>query len=186
MADYFAPISMPPEAHSSFRRGQLLVLLEQFEEPLSLDRLGYLEFFAANPYLVMRSERSQRAQLRLVGFNPRALSYQATTERYANRRSRLRSDLGALSAWGYIEISPIEGRTACQLTEIGRQRAGTLVSLYAEAYRLSVSLIRPKMRNITDTALAKQVQQWLRLGDLRIDLLDTDFDFEADLQGRLL
>jgi hypothetical protein len=162
------------------------VLLEQFDKPITVDRLGYLEFFSANPYLVLRNEPSERAQLRLAGFNPRALSYQATTERYANRRTRLRSDLGALSAWGYLKTSTLEGRLACVLTDLGRERSGTLVSLYAEAYRLSVSLIRPKMRNLSDTALARQVQQWLQIDDLRIDLLDTDFEFEADLQGRLL
>jgi hypothetical protein len=186
MSNYLTPISVPPEAHASFRRGQLLVLLEQFDEPLGLDRLGYLEFFAANPYLVLRSEQSERARLRLAGFNPRALSYQATTERYANRRTRLRSDLGALAAWGYLDTSTRDGRLTCALTELGRDRAGTLVSLYADAYRVSVSLVRPKMRNLSDTALARQVQQWLRIDDLRIDLLDTDFDFEADLQGRFL
>jgi hypothetical protein len=30
------------------------------------------------------------------------------------------------------------------------------------------------------------VQEWLQLDDMRIDLLDTDFEFEANLQGRLL
>jgi hypothetical protein len=58
--------------------------------------------------------------------------------------------------------------------------------VYADAYRLSVSLIRPKMRNLSDTALARHVQQWLPIDDLRIDLLDADLEFEADLQGRLL
>jgi hypothetical protein len=180
------PISVPPEAHPSFRRGQLLVLLEHLDGPVSFDRLGYIEFFAANPFLVWREDSSERTRLQLAGMNPKALSYQATTERYANRRSRLRSDLGGLASWGYLRTDTIDGMLACELTERGRSAARDLQSLYADAYRLSVSLVLPKMRNVTNKRLGQLVQQWLRLDDMRIDLLDTDFEFEADLQGRLL
>jgi hypothetical protein len=181
-----SPISIPPEAHPSFRRGQLLLLLEQFDGAVTLDRLGYMEFFAANPYLILRDDSSERTRLMLAGFNPKALSYQATTERYANRKTRLRSDLGALAAWNYVSTSTVDGLRACSLTALGRDRASSLNSLYADAYRLSVSLIRPHFRGLTNTALAKRVQEWLNIGDLRIDLLDTDFSFEANLQGQLL
>lgn len=186
MSAGLVPISVPPEAHSSFRRGQLLVLLEHFEEPVAIDRLGYIEFFAANPFLVWRENSSQRTRLQLAGMNPKALSYQATTERYANRRIRLRSDLGALVTWGYLRAATIDGLLACELTDAGRSAAGALQSLYADAYRLSVSLVLPKMRNISNLRLTQRVQEWLRLDDMRIDLLDTDFEFEADLQGRLM
>jgi hypothetical protein len=186
MTAELVPISVPPEAHSSFRRGQLLVLLEHFERPIALDRLGYVEFFAANPFLVWREDSSERSRLQLAGMNPKALSYQATAERYANRRVRLRSDLGALAAWGYLRTATVDGLLACELTEPGRSAAGGLQSLYADAYRLSVSLVLTKMRNVTNRRLGQLVQHWLQLADMRIDLLDTDFEFEADLQGRLL
>lgn len=185
MLDSLGPISLPPESHASFRRGQLLLLMEQFDSPLSVDRVGYLEFFAANPYLIFRSDEPERIQLRLAGFHPGALSYQATTERYANRRTRLRSDLAALAAWGYLAASVEDGRLACFLTETGRARAAGLNSLYSDAYRLSVSLISPKLRG-TETALAKRVQGWLRIGSMRIDLLDTDSSFEPGRQGEML
>ena len=185
MLDSLAPISLPPEAHASFRRGQLLLLLAQFDEPVSIDRVGYLEFFAANPFLVFRSDEKERSQLRLAGFNPSALSYQATTERYANRRTRLRSDLAALASWGYLSATVVDGRLACSLTEVGRERAESMNSLYADAYRLSVSLVRPKMRG-TDTALAKRVQSWLKIGRMRIDLLDAELSVDPSQEGRLL
>ena len=186
MTEDLNPVSVPPETHSAFRRGQLLLLLEQFERPVTVDRLGYLEFFSANPYLVHRADSSERTQLQLAGFNPKALSYQASTERFANRRTRLRSDLGALVAWGLASTTSIDGFVACQLTEIGRTRAASFTSLYADAYRLSVRLIRPKMRGLSSAGLAKLVQQWLRVDEFRVDLLDIHFSYDGELQGRLL
>jgi len=186
VTDDLNPVAVPPETHSAFRRGQLLLLLEQFEEPVAVDRIGYLEFFSANPYLVHRAESSERTQLLLAGFNPKALSYQASTERFANRRTRLRSDLGALVAWGLARTASVDGLVACQLTETGRARAASFTSLYADAYRLSVSLIRPKMRGLSNAGLARLVQQWLRVDEFRIDLLDIDFSYDNELQGRLL
>lgn len=186
MSTELAPVSVPPEAHPAFRRGQLMVLLEHFDAPVTFDRLGYVEFFAANPYLVLREDSPERTRLRLAGFNPKSLSYQSTRERYANRRTRLHSDLGALAAWGYLATATVDRRLACELTERGRTQAVSLTSLYADAYRLSVALILPKMRNLTPTMLSRKAQEWLQLGEMQIDLLDTDFRFEADLQGTLL
>ncbi len=163
-----------------------MVLLEHFDGPVAIDRLGYIEFFAANPFLVWREDGSERTRLQLAGLNPKALSYQATPERYANRRARLRSDLGALAAWGYLHTASVEGLLTCALNEPGRTAAEALRSLYADAYRLSVSLVLPKMRNVTNRRLGELAQQWLKLDDMRIDLLDTDFEFEADLNGRQL
>jgi hypothetical protein len=184
--DALAPVSIPPEAVPAFRRGQLLVMLGQFEGPVELDRIGYIEFFAANPYLVLRKDSPERTSLLLAGFNPKALSYQATTERYANRRTRLRSDLGALVAWKYARTSTVDGLIACELTSEGHEEADKLITLYADAYRLSVSLIRKEIKGLSNRALALKVQGWLRIDDLRIDLLDREFEFNTDLQGVLL
>ena len=186
MSSDLVPVSVPPEVHPSFRRGQLLVLLEHFTAPVTVDRVGYIEFFAANPFLVWRAESRERSRLQLAGMNPKAHAYQATAERYANRRSRLRSDLGALAAFGYLSTDAVDGLLACELTDAGRSAAEALDSLYADAYRLSVSLVLPKMRNVSNRKLGLLAQEWLQLDEMRIDLLDTDFEFEANLQGRLL
>ncbi len=168
----FAPVSIPPETNGNFRRGQLLLLLSMFTDPLPVDRIGYLEFFAANPHLVVKDRDAVR--LELAGFNPDALSYQSAPERFTNRRSRLRSDLAGLTAWGYAMPRLVDGRVACELTDAGREAASRLTSLYADAYRQSVEMIRPLFR-LSETALAKQANQWLRLSDeARIDLLDLE------------
>ena len=111
-------------------------------------------------------------RLELAGFNPDALTYQSAPERYSNRRSRLRSDLAGLTAWGYASPTLVDGRISCALTPTGRAAADGLSSLYADAYRRSVDLLRPLFR-LSDTALAKKVNEWLHISeDSRIDLLD--------------
>jgi hypothetical protein len=168
----FTPVSLPPEANGNFRRGQLLLLLSMLSDPLPVDRIGYLEFFAANPHLVVTDRDAVR--LELAGFHPDALSYQSAPERYANRRARLRSDLAALTAWGYAKPRLIDGRIACGVTPQGRRAASGLTSLYADAYRRSVEMLRPFFR-LSDQALARQANQWLHISDeSRIDLLDLE------------
>lgn len=180
------PVSRPPEAHAAFRRGQLLVLLEEVGDAIAVDRLGYVEFFAANPFLIWRQPSSERTRLQLAGLLPTALSYQAAPERYANRRSRLRTDLAGLTAWGFVSVDTVDQRVACRLTPQGAEVVARLNSVYGEAYRLAVSLVLPKLRNVSNLQLNKLALQWLDIADLRIDLLDSEYGIDIDGQGRLL
>lgn len=186
MADSLPPVSRPPEAHAAFRRGQLLVLLEEVGDAIAVDRLGYAEFFAANPFLIWREPSEERTRLQLAGLLPTALSYQAAPERYANRRTRLRSDLAGLAAWGFLRIDSVDQRLACSLSAQGREVASSLDSVYGEAYRLAVSLVLPKLRNVSNVQLNRLALQWLNIENLRIDLLDSDYGIDPDGQGRLL
>jgi hypothetical protein len=172
-----SPASRPPEAHPNFRRGQLLVLLATFDEALTIDRIGYLEFFAANPHLAIRDELGS-VRLQLAGFSPAALSYQSAPERFANRRSRLRTDLSALTAWGYAEVRIDDGRIVVGLTARGRANASELSTLYADAYRQSIELIRPLFRQ-SDAALAAKASDWLAGSDQRVDILDVNLEAQV-------
>lgn len=174
-----APASRPPETHASFRRGQLLVLLSSFQAAMTVDRIGYLEFFAANPHLVVKDD-DRSVRLQLAGFSPSVLSYQSAPERFANRRSRLRTDLAALSAWGYAEVVVEGGRILVGLTEAGQRSAAELISLYADSYRSSIDLIRPLFRE-ADGTLAKRASQWLEGYDQRLDILDVDLESQLAL-----
>jgi hypothetical protein len=167
-----SPASRPPEAHSSFRRGQLLVLLSTFEAPLTIDRVGYMEFFAAHPHLVIHDEAGS-VRLQLAGFSPSALTYQSAPERFANRRARLRTDLSALTAWGYTQAGVDDGRIVVGLTGLGRRHAAEMTSLYADSYRASIDLIRPLFR-LSDGALARRASEWMAGTDQRVDILDVD------------
>ena len=175
MEDRHAAVSVPPETHPAFRRGQLLLLLAQLQEPVTLERINLIDFLAANPYLVFRDDGNERTELLLSGMSPLALSYQAAKERYANRRSRLRSDLAALVAWGYASVTNVDGLRACVLTTEGQAAAESLCSLYADAYRASVRLMVKRFGRSTDAALSKNLQQWLNIDQFRIDL----WDFQA-------
>lgn len=174
----FTAVSRPPEVHAAFRRGQLLVLLSAFDAPLTIDRIGYFEFFAANPHLIVQG--SDAVRLELAGFNPAALSYQSAPERYANRRARLRSDLAALTGWGYARPSTDDGRIVCELTDRGRRAAHSLDSLYADAYRQSIAMIRPLFR-LSDARLAARASEWLGGNAMRLDVLDVDTEFQLTL-----
>lgn len=174
----FTAVSRPPETNAVFRRGQLLVLLSTFDAPLNIDRIGYFEFFAANPHLVVQG--SDAVRLELAGFSPAALSYQSAPERYANRRARLRSDLAALTAWGYARPSTVDGRIVCELTDRGRGEAQSFESLYADAYRQSIDMIRPLFR-LSDARLAARASEWLSGGGMRLDILDVDSEFQPTL-----
>jgi hypothetical protein len=175
--------TLSPDTLEPFRRGQLLVLLAEVDGLISLDRLGYLEFFTANPHLAVADDKD-RTRLELAGFTPNALSYQSASERFANRRSRLRSDLAALTAWGYVAPGMLDGRIACGLTPHGRDGAAALSTFYAEACRTSCAIIRPLLQG-TETAVARRVAGWLSTRtDERLDLLEVqlDFDFGSPLE----
>jgi hypothetical protein len=114
-------------------------------------------------------------------FNPSALTYQSAPERFANRRSRLRTDLSALTAWGYAQVEVDDGRIVVGLTELGRRHAAELTSLYADAYRASIDLIRHLFRQ-SDRALARRASEWLAGTDQRIDILDVDLQAQLRLE----
>jgi hypothetical protein len=156
------------------------VLLSTFDAPITIDRIGYLEFFAANPHLVIRDDIGS-VRLQLAGFSPSALTYQSAPERFANRRLRLRTDLAALTAWGYAQAGVDEGRIVVGLTDLGRRHASELTSLYADSYRTSIELIRPLFRQ-SDLALGRKASQWLTGTDRRVDILDVDLQTQLDME----
>lgn len=59
-----------------------------------------------------------------------------------------------------------------QLTEAGRERAGELRSLYAQAYRNSAGLVGRELNKLSDRALQQQTREWLQADELLIDLFE--------------
>jgi hypothetical protein len=119
-----------PESLDFFRLGRLLVLLSTASEakaarPLDLERLGYYDFFAANPFLVFGGE-DERRELVLAGFDSRNLSYQSSAQRSTNRRARLQYDLALLVAYGLVRPEVVANRVAYSLTDHGAEFAGPL------------------------------------------------------------
>ncbi len=171
-----APIPRGPEDRVVFRLGQLALLFEvagtQSTPVRTVDRLGYYDFFSANPFVVVDGEAGRddadRLALRLAGFSDRQLSYASTGQRFASRRRRLQHDLALLIAYGLVTLTG-EGY---QLTGAGRQLTGRMTSVYADAYREAARVVLRRLKPMSDTRLRQSAQDWLGRSWLLLDLFD--------------
>jgi len=142
---------------------------------IGLERLGYYDFFAANPFLVVPADNAEeRAQLHLVGFDERQLSYASTGPRFANRRRRLQHDVALLVAYDLGR----PGHDGWVLTTRGVTVADQLTALYAQQYMAAAEIVVRRLSPLNDTALARQAGQWLRNPGLLLDLYGAADDEE--------
>ena len=86
-----------PEDLLTFRIARLRWLLDvvatlELKKPLDIERLGFYDFFVANPFLAVGDDEAARREVALAGFSSYDLSYQSSGHRFANRRARLRND----------------------------------------------------------------------------------------------
>lgn len=168
-------VPVTPEEDDYFRMAQLLLLLEGAEgyraQVLTVDRIAYLDFFAANPFIVVSDGDSKSEQDRLVlkraGFLENQLSYASAGSRFMSRRRKVQSDMARLVALGLVRLSA-EGY---RLTSLGGHLASQLVSVYADAYRESLSVVLRRIGSLTLSQLATRSQNWIGRSWLLIDLL---------------
>lgn len=160
-----------PEDHTVFRLAQLLILLVEVVPPkavgLDLERIGYYDFFAANPFaMIEQANTRDRARLHRAAFDEAQLSYASTGSRFANRRQRLQHDLALLVSYGLVV--PRSGGYGS--TERGAQVAETFGALYADQYRESVRVVHQHLKKLSDPQLAASARKWLRTPSLVLDL----------------
>jgi hypothetical protein len=142
---------------------------------VGLERLGYYDFFAANPFLVVPAESPDEiARLHLAGFDERQLSYTSTGPRFANRRRRLQHDVALLVAYDLGRLGP----DGWVLTNLGAAVADQLTALYAQQYMTAAEMVIRRLARLSDTALAAQAGQWLRNPRLLLDLYGAAGDEE--------
>src|SRR5664280_166628 len=114
MVAELAASRVAPETLTAFRLGQLLLLFEAAEgvraTPVNIDRLGFYDFFAANPFLIVDKDDREGRSLQLAGFEFQNLDYQSSSQRFSNRRARLQHDLALLTAYGLLSVGPVSGR----------------------------------------------------------------------------
>jgi hypothetical protein len=171
-----SPVPRPPEAHRTFRLAQLLLLLDVAREAGrkigSVDRLGYYEFLADSPFIVVegdtKRDRDDRVALELAGFVRDQLAYASSGHRFASRRRRIQHDLSRLIAYGLVAIV----KDGYVITEQGAELAGNFRSVYADAYRVSAEIILRRLTSLSNAALESSVRRWLGESWLLIDLLD--------------
>lgn len=164
-----------PEDQEEFRLAQLLLLLEVAKEANvtpSIERLGVLDFFSANPFLVIQSNDSEYRDLVLAGFSVKPLTYASPGHRFVTRRSRLRNDLALLIAYGLAVPATSAGHRVYRISEAGKTAASQLSSIYAQAYRASVEMIVQRVRKIPDSKLPDFCRQWLQADPAMLDLLN--------------
>lgn len=165
-----------PEDHQVFRVAQLTLLLEvagaEHVAVGTVERLGFYDFFSANPFVVTAGDdprdEADRLTLRLAGFSDRQLSYTSTGQRFASMRRRLQHDLALLIAYGLVGID----ERGYSLTPAGRRTAEELDSLYADAYRAAAQLVLRRLKRVSDRKLKQQAEVWLGQSWLLIDVLD--------------
>lgn len=166
------------ESHDVFRLAQLVLLLSVTAEvgkPVSnVDRLGYYDFFAANPFVVVPAtgtarDDHDRLTLKLAGFSEDQLSYASTGQRWVSRRQRLQHDLALLVAYGLVSLR--DGSIA--LTDRGTELAEDMSTIYADAYRTSANVVVRRLAQLSsDARLRDKVQEWLGASWLDVDLFD--------------
>jgi hypothetical protein len=171
-----AAVPQGPEDRQVFRLAQLTVLLEVAGEEntvmRTVDRLGFYDFFSANPFVVVsgddKRDVTDRLTLRLAGFSSRQLSYASTGQRFVSRRRRLQHDLALLIAYRIASID----ETGYTLTPSGRDLSARLSSVYAESYRDAARVVLRRLRRLSDRQLRQQADEWLGRSWLLIDVLD--------------
>lgn len=166
----------PDDLHT-FRVARLAVLLDVLDsatvrKPVDIERLGFYDFFSANPFLVLGDDDPARRAIALAGFSSFDLSYQSSGHRFANRRARLRNDVALLISYGLAQVAAEGQRVVYSITEQGRGIASALQSLYAQAYRASAREIIARLDRLSDSALRHAAKEWLNDDRVLIDLYD--------------
>jgi hypothetical protein len=165
-----------PEDNTVFRLARMLLLLDvarnRGRRIPSLDRLGYYEFFADNPHIVIagdgRADGADTVALELAGFSKAQLAYASSGPRFVSRRRRLQHDLAQLVAYGLVELNS----TGYVITEAGADIAGDFHSAYADAYRTSAEIVLRRLSTMSSKTLERNVEDWLGHSGLLLDLLD--------------
>jgi hypothetical protein len=176
--------SSRPDDLLTFRVARLALLLAvaatlKLKKPIDIERLGFYDFFSANPFLVLSDEDDEaRREIAFAGFSSFDLSYQSSGHRFANRRARLRNDLAMLIGYGMAEPAVEGQRVVYRVTDEGQTVVDELRSLYADAYRQSATLVIGRLDRLADARLRDQAKRWLNDERQLIDLYDL-----ADAEG---
>jgi hypothetical protein len=166
-----------PDDLLEFRLGRLLLLFHALPEltsakPLHLERLGYYDFFADSPFLVLEPNDPLRRRLLLEGFSERSLSYHSSAQRFTNRRARLRHDLALLTSRSLVGVSTEGRHVTFSLTDMGQGAAAALKTLYADAFRSSAEIVVRQLNRLSDKALNEKAREWLRAESFLVDIYE--------------
>jgi len=183
-----AASTLRAESVPAFRMAQIILVLagaQAQESKLDIERLAVIEFLAANPFLVLDIDSPAAIQLRLQGFGRHSITYASPSQRFVSRRERVTSDIAQLVAFGLVRLTVQDGQRVFAVTELGQLSADRLCSVYADAYRFSVSTVAPLVMKLSSSKMRESLEVWLRVDPVLFDLIDSPtFDeLEAETSG---
>jgi hypothetical protein len=99
-------------------------------EGINVDRIGYYDFFSAQPFLVFgKDDNETKLKLLLHGFESTTIGYISSSQRFTNRRDKLKYYLSALLMRDLITVKNYDGQLLYSITEKGKEVAAQFKSL---------------------------------------------------------
>ncbi len=171
-------IRFSAEDDDIFNSARLLMLFKIIDDILesggiSINRIAYYDFFSAQPFLVFSEKQSSvKLDLILKGFEATTVGYISSSQRFTNRREKLKHHLSGLLMRDLIDIRNIDSQLLYSITSRGKEIAKSLKSLYSLAYQESSVIIIKKLAKLSDTKLDNDAREWLKAKTFIIDLYD--------------
>jgi hypothetical protein len=175
--DALEPIRVSAESEDIFCSARLLLLFSVInsvlgEKGISINRLGYYDFFSAQPFLVFSDYSSTKIDLVLKGFELTTVSYMSSSQRFSNRREKLKYYLSNLLIRALISVQNIDGEILYYITPKGKEIVRYFKSLYSLSYCQSAEIIVKKLSKLNDKKLDNEAKEWLKAKSFMMDLYE--------------
>ncbi len=176
-SDWKSKIIFSPEDATVFNSSRLLLLLDVLNDlgvkkGVDLERLSYYDFFAANPFLIIGKDDPCRLELEMEGFEPNKLEYISSDQRYRTKRTLIKQYLSLLLSKGLIKVLNMEGKILYEITSLGVEISSKINSMYAIAYKKSVTCVVKMLKGYSDAQLWEKASEWLEAKSFQVDLYD--------------
>jgi hypothetical protein len=176
-SDWKSKITFSPEDAIVFNSSRLLLLLDVLNDlgvkkGVDLERLSYYDFFAANPFLIIGKDDPCRLELEIEGFEPNKLEYLSSDQRYRTKRTLIKQYLSLLLSKGLIKILNMDGKILYEITPLGIEISSKINSMYAIAYKKSVTCVVKMLKGYSDAQLWEKASEWLEAKSFQVDLYD--------------
>ncbi len=176
-SDWKSKIIFSPEDATVFNSSRLLLLLDVLNDlgvkkGVDLERLSYYDFFAANPFLIIGKDDPCRLELEIEGFEPNKLEYMSSDQRYRTKRTLIKQYLSLLLSKGLTKVLNMDGKILYEITPLGIEISSRINSMYAIAYKKSVTCVVKMLKGYSDAQLWEKASEWLEAKSFQVDLYD--------------
>ena len=169
-------IKFSAEDEDLFNSARLLLLFKildkmEVRKGINIERIGYYDFFSAQPFLIFgEDDKETRLDLIYYGFESKTISYGSSSQRFENRREKLKQYLAGLIVRDLITIENIDGELVYSITETGKIVANMFNTFYDAAYQKSARLVIEKLKNLSNKKISMNAREWLKAEPFIIDL----------------